>query len=302
MLIANAMYDTVFKYMMEDAKSAKLILSTILGKEVLALELRPQERSKLTIASTIQIFRIDFAAKVRLESGEEHNVLIELQKARNVTDLMRFRRYLGEQYNQAEPMAGIKEDKWRPLPIITIYILGFKLKGLDDIPVVHIERVYKDRANGAKIKQRNWFIDNLTHDSYVIQAPYLKAKRRNKLEKLLSIFDQSQIADKSYELDLQEQLPQEFAAVQERLSRAVLDKQLRDDLYLEEDFSNLINDQHRDLWQKIDKRDQVIEQKEQVIEEKDQALEKKDQALEEQNQLIKEQQRLIDELTKKNQE
>jgi hypothetical protein len=41
--IANPIYDVVFKYLMRDEKVAKLLLSAIIGKEVVSLEFRPTE-------------------------------------------------------------------------------------------------------------------------------------------------------------------------------------------------------------------------------------------------------------------
>ena len=43
MQIANPIYDVVFKYLMSESKYAKLLISKIIDKEILALELRPQE-------------------------------------------------------------------------------------------------------------------------------------------------------------------------------------------------------------------------------------------------------------------
>ncbi len=43
MLIANPMYDVVFKYMMDDNKVARLFLGAILGEEITELEFKPQE-------------------------------------------------------------------------------------------------------------------------------------------------------------------------------------------------------------------------------------------------------------------
>ncbi len=45
MQIANPIYDVVFKYMMEDAKVAKLLISSIINEEVEKLKFRPQEFS-----------------------------------------------------------------------------------------------------------------------------------------------------------------------------------------------------------------------------------------------------------------
>jgi len=43
MIIANPIYDTVFKYMMEDNTVAKLLVSSIIGEDVVSLEPKPQE-------------------------------------------------------------------------------------------------------------------------------------------------------------------------------------------------------------------------------------------------------------------
>ncbi|MFZ1750480.1 MAG: hypothetical protein WAU01_09820, partial [Saprospiraceae bacterium] len=43
MLIANPIYDVVFKYMMEDARVAKIFLSAIMAKELVDIQFLPQE-------------------------------------------------------------------------------------------------------------------------------------------------------------------------------------------------------------------------------------------------------------------
>jgi len=43
---------------------------------------------------------LDFSAKIRLPDQSYKQVLIEIQKAKYSTDIMRFRRYLGEQYKK----------------------------------------------------------------------------------------------------------------------------------------------------------------------------------------------------------
>ena len=59
MLIANAIYDVIFKYLMEDDLIAKDILSVILNVEIISLQLQPQEVLSHTKGG-ITIFRIDF--------------------------------------------------------------------------------------------------------------------------------------------------------------------------------------------------------------------------------------------------
>ena len=44
--IANPIYDVVFKYMIEDNAVARLLISSIIGEEVVSLDFKPQERAK----------------------------------------------------------------------------------------------------------------------------------------------------------------------------------------------------------------------------------------------------------------
>ncbi len=103
MRIANPMYDAVFKHLLEDPASAKLIVGAILGEEIESLEMAPQEaavqvgspQSAAPQGTGFTVLRVDFAATVRTAAGEHLRVLIEVQKARYSNDVMRFRRYLG---------------------------------------------------------------------------------------------------------------------------------------------------------------------------------------------------------------
>ncbi len=45
MIIANPIYDVMFKYLLEDMEIARELLSTILGEEVQSLEVKHQETS-----------------------------------------------------------------------------------------------------------------------------------------------------------------------------------------------------------------------------------------------------------------
>ena len=61
MLVANPIYDIVFKYLMEDERIARTILSALLKKEVVAVEMRPHEYANIS-RDTLSVFRIDFGA------------------------------------------------------------------------------------------------------------------------------------------------------------------------------------------------------------------------------------------------
>lgn len=66
MTIANPIYDSVFKFLMEDNRVAKTILSALLKEDVISVEVRPHEYSN-SQRDKISMFRIDFAAKAGLD-------------------------------------------------------------------------------------------------------------------------------------------------------------------------------------------------------------------------------------------
>ena len=133
--IANPIYDTVFKYLMEDERIARILLSALLKKNVVKVEQRPHEYVN-TSRSDISMFRIDFGATIREEDGGEHLVLIELQKTWLETETLRFRQYLGVQYSRKENIVEESEDK-HALPMVAVYLLGHRV-GDFTAPVIYV--------------------------------------------------------------------------------------------------------------------------------------------------------------------
>jgi len=106
MEIANPIYDVVFKYLMEDNKVAIILLSALTELNILNLDFLPQElstnlpnskieSSKVAQAFGLSIYRLDFSAKIKEQSGEEKVIIIEVQKSKFTQEQMRFRKYLG---------------------------------------------------------------------------------------------------------------------------------------------------------------------------------------------------------------
>ncbi len=276
MRVANPIYDVVFKYLLGDMRIAKLILSKILGEEIETLDLKPTEFKK-KIGLNLTVFRIDFSAKIRQADGGHRLVLIEIQKAKLPTDIMRFRKYLGGHYqdknNVYQTASGIKE---KALPIICIYFLGHSLEHTES-PVVKVQRNYIDVTTQEELTNKEEFIESLTHDSYIIQIPHLKEKRRNNLEILLSIFDQSQQAPHNrHFLELDENVyPEEYRIVIRRLLKAAVEEDVCETMNLEDD----ILDELESLERAILKNEKALEEKDRAIEQKDKALAKAIQAL-----------------------
>ena len=128
-LIANPIYDSVFKYMMEDDR--------------VALQMKPHEYTEM-MQTRISMLRIDFAATVRNQDGSTQLILIELQKTWLTTETLRFRQYLGTQYlDKKNVLPKDVNPNGYGIPIVSIYILGHKLGDLEE-PVIYVRRNYLD--------------------------------------------------------------------------------------------------------------------------------------------------------------
>jgi hypothetical protein len=197
--LANPIYDSVFKHLMENRVVAHGLLSALLQTEIHELEPQPQELTDRTTFAArpaqedvgIRVFRLDFAATITAADGSKKKVLIELQKAGKDEALSRFRGYLGKHY-AIPPKVAV------PLPIVAIYFLGFWLN--KSLPkAVRVNRRYTDIITGAEVTEREDFIEQLTHDAVVVQIPALPSSKgtsgsitqpRTEVELALELFNQ----------------------------------------------------------------------------------------------------------------
>jgi len=268
--IANPIYDVVFKYLMNDEKVARLLLSAIIGREIVSLEFRPTEHH-FPVGELLAVLRMDFSARIVDENGNQELVIIELQKAKLASDIMRFRRYLGEQYANKENMVREPAAEYpyrKALPILSIYFLGHTLEHTQ-APVVRVNRHYMDAATGEQIREKEVFIESLTHDSVIIQIPYLKGHRRTELEQLLALFDQSSATDDPHFLAINEHdLPERYRPLLRRLQKAIADQTIRQSMDAEDDLIEEIKDYQRLITEK----EHVIAEKEGIITEKEQTI------------------------------
>ena len=190
MVIANPIFDIVFKRMMENDIVAKFFIGTLLEQTIETVKVKPQEFTYTDELAGLAVFRLDFIATIKTETGDLKKVLIEIQKAKNQIDLMRFRNYLAEQYKKEDLINNEKVI----LPITTIYILGFKLPEIET-PCIKVERNYKDLLKNKIINKKSDFVEKLTHDSYIVQVDRITNSYSTKLEKLLSLFEQQHFID-----------------------------------------------------------------------------------------------------------
>ena len=303
-IIANPIYDAVFKFLMEDKKVAKIFLSALLKKDIIDLEMRRHEYTSME-HTRISLFRIDFSAKIRENDGSEHLVLIELQKTWLITETLRFRQYLGTQYLNKENIIEEKNEHGQRrtygLPIISIYILGHPLGDLTE-PVVYVRRRYLDYDDNL-LPSPDPFIESLTHDSIIVQIPFLTGRTRNRLERLLSVFDQEyRQADSEHYLEINdEHLDDEVKCVVHRLLKAAAAPDVRRAMEIEDEILSEIEDRDTTIMMKnkeIEQKEQEIEQKEQEIEQKEQVIEQKEQVIEQSKQVIEQKEQVIRSMVK----
>jgi hypothetical protein len=252
-LIANPIYDVVFKYLLEDIDIAKELLSTILGTNILELIVKPQETIvKDDTSGEIKIFRLDFKAVIKLSDGGHKSVLIELQKAKKSHDISRFRTYLGENYKKQETLT-LNDGTQEPvsLEIVSIYILGFNLDGVE-VPVLKVSRTYTDAITNEVVSANNDFITKLTHESYTIQVRRLKHDQRNKLEEVLEVFSQDSLTKDMHNIQIVDNSKNPLVKkIVKRLSKAAGNETIKRKMDAEDMIERLVNREAKERLQKI---------------------------------------------------
>lgn len=264
--IANPIYDSVFKYLMEDERIAKTLLSALLKKEVVAVEMRRNEYTN-GVRDNISMFRIDFGAHVKEPDGTIRLVLIELQKTWLETETLRFRQYLGAQYSNPENVPSENNKDGYAIPMVAIYLLGHRVGDIN-VPVLYVKhKAYDYDGNVVTDGIPDPFVESLIHDSIIVQIPLLHGQVNNRLEKVLSVFDQSQkngsdrhvlnVNDTPFDDD------DEMQYLLRRLLMAAANAQLRQEMNVEDEYFKALEDRDTALMMKDKKLAEQAEQLEQ---------------------------------------
>ena len=268
--VANPLYDAVFKYLMEDDRIAKTILAALLKKKVIDVKIRRNEYANLTRRESISMFRIDFAATVLDEDNKPHLMLIELQKTWLPTETLRFRRYLALQYNNEENMLKEEHEKYA-IPMVAIYLLGHRVGKIEE-PVIYVNH-HAYNYDGKKVEEGipDPFVESLQHDSIIVQIPLLHGRVNNRLEKVLCLFDQTNVADNKKVIkvdDKQFEGDNDMEYIVRRLQSAAADPDMRYQMNAEDEF-----------FKELEARDSLIMEKDGQLKEKDGQLKEKDEML-----------------------
>jgi hypothetical protein len=253
LVIANPIYDVVFKYLMDDPVVAATFLSTLTGIEIETIEPLPQEMTigqdpggpveSSTSKLRISTYRLDYGAWVREKGqGRGRIIIIEVQLSTAFAESLRFRKYLSYQYGDRRLFnevtgAGGRINKLG-VPIFPIYILGAGDRVLGDAPVVAVRTILEDGHKGGLLgASRSDFIDALFHEGMIINIPALKGKRRDEREQLLSIFDQANAQKNKRTMLVQmSDIPEKFHPLIRRLQAALNVEDVGDMILIDDDF------------------------------------------------------------------
>lgn len=293
--IANPIYDSVFKYLMEDERIAKTLISALLKKEVVEVDMRRNEYTNGN-RDKISMFRIDFGARIKEDDGSTKLVLIELQKTWLETETLRFRQYLGAQYANPENILKDCENDGYGIPMIAVYLLGHKVGDIEE-PVLYVKHKALDYDGNHVTKGiPDPFVDSLTHDSIIVQIPRLRGHVNNRLDEVLSVFDQSQREVGNHQvLSVDEDKfngDMEMMHILHRLITAASDSKLRQDMNVEDEFFSAIENRDTAILQrdkKIAMQDETISKQGETIFKQGETISKQDETISKQGETISKQ-------------
>ena len=317
MLIANPIYDTIFKFLMDDNESAKIILSTLLNVDI----------EELTATTTIQSYlgedeknwgfgklsHLDYAAQVLKPDGTKENILIELQKADLPSDFYRFRLYITEKFKKSH--STIKKENTTihtPLKFIPIFILNFEIENEICDLVIQTNKMVKGVLKDTILQNPVSFLDDLMYDLTIVQIPHItnidveKIKddaHKLELYKLFKLFDQNaKTQNDEYKLEIKEKIPSKYTRLVKRLQHEHLNSfEIKNQLIEEDtrilDIKNMLN-QKIQFQKTIEEKEKTIEQNTKTIEEKEKTIEEKEKTIEKIEKNIEEKEKTIEEKEK----
>src|SRR6218665_2863307 len=109
MLIPDPIHDEKFKRLMESERMIRFFIGALLEETVESLAIPEQEFICLISESGTSVFRLCFIAAFKARDGERSKALIEIRKALEPSDLLRFQgNDLFDQYKGQTPQTAQK--------------------------------------------------------------------------------------------------------------------------------------------------------------------------------------------------
>jgi hypothetical protein len=170
--------------------------------------------------------------------------------------------------------------------MITVYLLGHRVGDIEE-PVLYVKHKSYN-YDGIEVTKGipDPFIDSLVHDSIIVQIPLLRGTINNRLDKVLSVFDQSHKDEYNHQIlnfdDDAFKDDAEMLHILHRLLAAAADARLRQDMNVEDEYFSAIEDRDTAIMirdKEIAKRDAKLAEQETILANKDDQLAEKDKAL-----------------------
>ena len=170
--------------------------------------------------------------------------------------------------------------------MVTVYLLGHKVGNIEE-PILYVNHKSYD-YNGHEITQGlpDPFVESLVHNSIIVQIPRLHGHVNNRLEEVLSVFDQNRTNEFNHHIiNINEEEyanDDDMLYIVRRLTAAAANAKLRHDMNVEDEFFTAI--ENRDTTIMNNERE-IAEQRAYINEQKCQINEQQSQLNEQQNQL-----------------
>ena len=136
------------------------------------------------------------------------------------------------------------ELKGYAVPMIAVYLLGHRVGDIDKAVVYVTHNAFDYDGKVVEGGMQDPFINSLIHDSIIVQIPLLHGKINNRLDRVLSVFDQSQRDAKNQQIVCLDE--KEYAGdsdmmyILHRLGLAAMDADVRQEMNDEDEFYSVL--------------------------------------------------------------
>ena len=163
--------------------------------------------------------------------------------------------------------------------MVAVYLLGHKVGNIKE-PIVYVNHdVFDYNGNIVVDGHEEPFVESLTHNSIIVQIPLLHGNVNNRLEKVLSVFDQTQVeGDSQQVLKIDEDKyadDNDMMYMLHKLTAAAANSEMRQDMNVEDEYYKAIEDRDTAIMQ----RDKILKEQKKQLSQQSEQLSQKDEQL-----------------------
>ena len=149
------------------------------------------------------------------------------------------------------------------IPMVAIYLLGHCVGEIEE-PVIYVNH-HAYNYDGKKVEAGipDPFVESLQHDSIIVQIPLLHGRVNNRLEKVLCLFDQTNVADNKKVIkvdDKQFEGDNDMEYIVRRLQSAAADPDMRYQMNAEDEFFSILEEKDTLIMQlnELKEKDEML--------------------------------------------